>query len=215
MSPTFDKQSNWLINNPKYSEVGVLLGHGSGAGMSHLFMESLAAELAENQCLVVRFNFEYMQKSLASGRRRPPDRLPKLQEFFQRQYIAVRTRYPNLKWVVAGKSMAGRVACSIADRIETAALAFGYPFHPVKKPEATRLEPLQHCRQRRLVVQGTRDRLGNKEEVCHYPMAENVTIHWLADGDHDFQPRKASGFTQSDHIAAAAARAAAFCLRHE
>jgi predicted alpha/beta-hydrolase family hydrolase len=52
-----------------------------------------------------------------------------------------------------------------------------------------------------LIVQGTRDPLGNSTEVPGYDLSANVEILWLDDGDHDLKPRKTvSGFTVADHL---------------
>src|SRR5699024_1817118 len=106
---------------------------------------------------------------------------------------------------IGGKSMGGRVATMLAASAEASALpvhgvlAYGYPFHPAKKPDTLRLAPLQECLLPALVVQGTRDPLGNKEDVATYDLPKQIQLHWLEDGDHDWRSRKASGFTLAQH----------------
>ena len=51
-----------------------------------------------------------------------------------------------------------------------------------------------------LVVQGERDALGNREEVDGYQLPRHFQVEWLEDGDHSFKPRKASGYTQEQHL---------------
>ena len=46
-----------------------------------------------------------------------------------------------------------------------------------------------------MIVQGERDALGTKDEVSEYELSKKVQVHWLPDGDHSFNPRKASGRT--------------------
>jgi predicted alpha/beta-hydrolase family hydrolase len=65
-----------------------------------------------------------------------------------------------------------------------------------------------------LIVQGTRDPFGTREEVVSYKLSRSIEIHWLEDGDHDLKPRKAvSGFTAADHMLAMAARIATWTNR--
>jgi hypothetical protein len=57
-----------------------------------------------------------------------------------------------------------------------------------------------------LIVQGTRDQMGTREEVAGYTRSPAIRILWLEDGDHDLKPRKAvSGFSAADHLQAMAA----------
>jgi predicted alpha/beta-hydrolase family hydrolase len=60
------------------------------------------------------------------------------------------------------------------------------------------------------MVQGTRDAMGNKDEVDGYPLDSGIQWLWLDDGNHDLKPRKASGHTHEAHMANAASSVAAF-----
>ena len=47
---------------PQDLKAVVILAHGAGAGMTHRFMEDLAANLAEFSIATIRYNFPYMEK---------------------------------------------------------------------------------------------------------------------------------------------------------
>jgi predicted alpha/beta-hydrolase family hydrolase len=47
-----------------------------------------------------------------------------------------------------------------------------------------------------LIVQGERDPFGERKG---YKLSNQVTIHWLTDGDHSFKPRKSSGKMQEEN----------------
>ena len=79
----------------------------------------------------------------------------------------------------------------------------GYPFHPAKKPEKLRLEPLFGANKPVLIVQGDRDTLGNKSEIISYELAEHCQCVFLDDGDHSLKPRVKSGFTYGAHMSRA------------
>jgi hypothetical protein len=53
------------------------------------------------------------------------------------------------------------------------------------------------------VVQGTRDPFGTPDEVARYHLSPAIRIQWIEDGDHSLKPRKASGRTVAQNLAAA------------
>lgn len=185
----------------------IILAHGAGAGADSDFMQQLATGLATHGCSVLRFEFPYMTKRREDGKKRPPDRAPKLLQAFA-EVVAQQQR----PCVIAGKSMGGRMATMLAcDDQLTAAIrqqikgvaALGYPFHPPGKPESLRTAHLQHFGEPLFIAQGTRDALGSREEVAGYPLDAAIQWLWLEDGNHDLKPRKASGYCHQDHINAA------------
>ena len=57
-------------------EVVLILAHGAGAPADSAFMEELSLALSREGIVTVRFEFPYMQKRRADGRKRPPAREP-------------------------------------------------------------------------------------------------------------------------------------------
>ena len=99
--------------------------------------------------------------------------------------------------------MGGRVAATLArDKTLNAqgVMCLGYPFHPQKKPEKLRLEPLQETQKPILILQGTRDALGNEEEISSYELSDKCRLVFFTDGDHNLKPRVKSGFTHIEHV---------------
>jgi len=92
-------------------------------------------------------------------------------------------------------------------------LCFSYPFHPAGRPEKTRTEHLATLATPSLILQGTRDPLGNTDDIASYDLSPAINLHWLEDGDHDLKPRKASGRTHAQNLAEAVDAAAAFVAR--
>nr|WP_067289629.1 alpha/beta family hydrolase [Marinobacterium profundum] len=183
----------------------ILFAHGAGAPMDSDFMQAAAQGLVECGYQVMRFEFPYMQARREDGRRRPPSRMPQLLEHFRARIDELNDGVPL--WL-AGKSMGGRVATMLLDDAPACvrgALVFGYPFYPAKKPQQPRIEHLVSLPLPVHVFQGTRDALGNRETVQTYGLSAQLQLHWLEDGDHDLKPRKASGFTQDQHLAAVCA----------
>ncbi|OUS27478.1 hypothetical protein A9R01_14435 ['Osedax' symbiont bacterium Rs2_46_30_T18] len=190
---------------------GVLVfAHGAGMPMDHPFMQQVSAQIAACELMVIRFEFPYMALRRETGKRRLPDKMPILEQCFLDVLDHLKKRNPELfnetavPLFLAGKSMGGRVATLIADRVSASAVfIYGYPFHSIKKPEVLRIEHLQDVQSEIHIFQGDRDKLGNKSEVSTYPLSEKVQVHWFNDGDHDLHPRVRSGSTQLEHLESA------------
>lgn len=188
--------TEFLFTGPEDARMTIVLAHGAGAHMDSDFMAFFADRLAVAGLRVARFEFPYMVKRRADGKRRPPDRAPVLLESFSR--VAAELG-PN-KLVIGGKSMGGRIASMVADDAQVAGLlCLGYPFHPPGKPEKLRTEHLHDLKTPALVLQGERDPFGRPEEIAGYSLSDSICIEFLPDGDHDFKPRKASGRTQKEN----------------
>lgn len=204
--------TGFLLEGPEDAPVRLLLGHGAGAGMESAAMQALAAALAAAGLRVARFEFGYMAARREGVRRAPPKAETLRPEFA----AAVAALGPGAPLVIGGKSMGGRVASIVADDLlRTAAIVglvcLGYPFHPPGNPAQVRTAHLRHLLTPTLIVQGTRDPFGTREEVAGYALPDRIELLWLEDGDHDLRPRKTvSGFTHAQHLATMAARVAAW-----
>ena len=116
--------------------------------------------------------------------------------------------------VIGGKSLGGRMASLVADEAGARGLVcLGYPFHPPGAPDRLRTTHLRDLRTPTLIVQGTRDPLGTREEVAEYPLSPAIRVVWLEDGDHSFKPRVSSGRTEKGNLEAAVAAVAGFVER--
>lgn len=171
--------------------VRVVFAHGAGAGLQSDFMQFFALALALNDIEVVRFNFPYWQKFMDTGVRRPPNRMPELEHGMR---TVVNQFNDGKPLILMGKSMGSRVAFRLADELGAqSALALGFPFHPVGKPDKLRLDDLRNSCKKNLIIQGTRDNFGKPEEVARYSLPQNVHMHWVEGGDHSLEPTKRSG----------------------
>ncbi|WP_085631381.1 alpha/beta family hydrolase [Pseudomonas sp. R16(2017)] len=188
----------------------LILAHGAGAPMDSDWMTDMARRLAAHGVNVLRFEFPYMAQRRVDGGKRPPNPAAKLLECWRGVYADVR-RHVAGPLAIGGKSMGGRMASLLADELGADALVcLGYPFYAAGKPEKPRVEHLAALKARTLIVQGERDALGNRETVEGYALSPSVEVCWLAAGDHDLKPLKASGFSHEQHLATAAGKVAAF-----
>jgi hypothetical protein len=206
----------FLFDGPEDSPAVILLGHGASAPMDSASMSSAAKALAGAGLRVVRFEFGYMAQRRTSPSKPPPPRA----ETLKSEYIDAIDQLDETKpLIIGGKSMGGRVASMIADPLHASGriaglLCLGYPFHPVGKPDQLRTAHLAGLQTPTLIVQGTRDPFGTREETARYTLSRSIEIFWLEDGDHDLRPRKAvTGLTAADHRRALADHVARWASR--
>ena len=188
---------NQIIVNGDKGAPTFVFAHGAGAAMDSEFMTAIAVGLADRGIRVVRFEFPYMQQQRITGKRRPPDRQPKLLEHFQ----WVLDQLDVVNPVIGGKSMGGRMATLLATEITVpGVVVLGYPFHALGKPEKVRIDHFCQLSAPVLICQGDRDSMGNQSEVSQYRLPDTIGIEWFDDGDHDLKPRKSSGFKHESHL---------------
>ncbi|TPH12540.1 alpha/beta family hydrolase [Litorilituus lipolyticus] len=215
---------NTIENQVEKPIAHVIFAHGAGAGMHHEFMEAMVKALNKECISVLRFNFPYMDKRAELGKKYPPDRMPKLlscyEEVIESYLKNIDDAYQQIPFLVGGKSMGSRVAATLVSSLSEVSqstlsaidgvFCLGYPFHPAKKPEKLRLEPLQENVRPVLILQGSRDTLGSEEEIKQYQLSATVRCHFLIDGDHSLKPRVKSGYKLDEHLRTAAKEIAQF-----
>ncbi|MFB2579862.1 alpha/beta family hydrolase [Herbiconiux sp. P15] len=209
----------------------LVLAHGAGAPMDSEWMNRMCALLAERGVRTARFEFGYMA-ARRTGSRKPPPRAEKLVGEYRAAVEAVVEAAVEAvadagigssgsgarvtPVAIGGKSMGGRVASLVADELHgeglvDALVCLGYPFHPPGSPEKLRTAHLEHLETPALIVQGSRDPFGTREEVPGYALDARIRLLWLDDGEHEFKPRvKISGHTHAEHLESAADAVAAF-----
>ncbi|WP_299071778.1 alpha/beta family hydrolase [uncultured Paraglaciecola sp.] len=190
-----------LINIAPQPIANFVFAHGAGAGQESEFMNVMAQGIAKHNITVIRFNFPYMQLAQQLGKRRPPDRADKLLTHFTGVLDELDKKLPIF---IGGKSMGGRMASMLLqDSIAKGCICMGYPFHPPAKPEKLRTGDLLTINKPVLILQGERDTFGTRAEIDTYSLSQQVQLRYLADGDHSFKPRKASGYSLDDNLTTA------------
>jgi uncharacterized protein len=176
---------DYLTDGPEKSKHVFLFAHGAGAGMDHAWMNAVAKGMGEGGIRVVRFEFPYMAARRTGGKRGAPDRQPVLLDTWRR---VIEEHGGGGKVCIGGKSMGGRMASMVADEMGVRGLlCFGYPFHPPGKPEQLRTAHLAELRTPALILQGTRDPFGTREEVAAYRLSKAIHVEWIEKGDHSLK----------------------------
>ena len=88
---------SWVRDGSLRKRPIYLLAHGAGAPQTSDFMAMVAAGLVGRGITVVRFNFPYMERAVREGKRRPPDRPPRLLQTCVAMFDLVNSWLP--KWM--------------------------------------------------------------------------------------------------------------------
>lgn len=184
-----------------------VFAHGAGAGMEHAFMQAVAERLAERGIAVVRFQFPYMQKRLAAGKRwGRPDPPAKLEATVGAAVAWSAERFAGLPLFAGGKSLGGRMTSrwratseAIPENLR-GLVFFGFPLHPSGKPGTERAAHLSDVGLPMLFLQGDRDKLADLALLR--PVVEalgpGARLHVAAGADHGFHVLKRSGRTDDE-----------------
>jgi predicted alpha/beta-hydrolase family hydrolase len=188
-----------LLQVPSAARACYVLAHGAGAGMSHPFMEAVAAGLAERHIATLRYQFPYMEK----GGKRPDS--PKVAQATVRAAVdEVRHRVPELPVVAGGKSFGGRMtsqAQAASPLPGVQGLVFlGFPLHPAGRPSDQRGAHLSEIKVPMLFLQGTRDALASIElvEALVQRLGKRATLRLFQDADHSFHVPARTGRNDAD-----------------
>lgn len=169
----------------------IALAHGAGAGMTHPFLEGLAAALVADGFAVLRFVFPYVE----AGRRMPGPPAAAVRTWAGVQAWCAAEAAPG-PFVAAGKSYGGRMAslATAEDLIAPAGLVYlGYPLHPPGRPDKPRVEHLPQVRPPQLFVEGGNDPFIDPHEQFHEAVAscQDARVHWVAAANHSFEVKGA------------------------
>jgi len=191
-----------LLQVPAKAGACYVLAHGAGAGMTHPFMEAVAAGLAERGVATLRYQFPYMEQ----GSKRPD--MPKVAQATVRAAVMeAGKRLPKAALFAGGKSFGGRMtsqAQAAGALRDVEGLAFiGFPLHAPGKPSDERAAHLFDVDIPMLFLQGTRDELAELELLTPVVkrLGERASLKLFADADHSFHVPARTGRKDSEVMA--------------
>ena len=124
-----------LLLLPKEAKSLLILAHGAGAGMRHVFMQKVAEKLADNGIATLRYQFPYMEKGI-----KRPDSEAVLTASVRGAVTAAQEHANGLPLFAGGKSMGGRMTSLAAAKEPLNAVCgliyLGFPLHAAGKPSA-------------------------------------------------------------------------------
>jgi predicted alpha/beta-hydrolase family hydrolase len=166
------------------------LAHGAGAGMDHIFMETLATKLAEEGIATLRFNFPFTENK--KGR---PDSPAVAHQTIKAAIEKAHELFPKLPVFVTGKSFGGRMSSQYLsanpDDTVSGLIFYGFPLHQPGNPSVERAEHLKQVKAPMLFLQGTRDALATIAliEKVVKPLKKAKLVK-LEGADHSFKAGK-------------------------
>lgn len=177
----------YVIKNPSAM---LVLAHGAGANMNHVFMKSVSQELAILNIATLRYNFLYMEQK----KKRP--------DFPAVAHLAVAAAltkahelYPKLPLFVGGKSFGGRMTSQYLSKHPSdfvkGIVFMGFPLHPAGKPSVERADHLKNIETPMLFLQGTRDSLAEWSLINSVTESlPTATLKKIDGADHSFKAGK-------------------------
>jgi hypothetical protein len=188
-----------LLLRPEAARTCFVFAHGAGAGMTHTFMERVAAGLCDRDVATFRYQFPYMER----GSRRPDT--PGVAHAVVRAAVEeAARRCPGLALFAGGKSFGGRMtsqAQAISPLPGVRGLAFlGFPLHPAGKPSDTRARHLGDVHLPMLFIQGTRDKLAEPPllQALVKRLGASASLYPVLEADHSFHVLARSGRNDED-----------------
>ena len=188
-----------LLTRPLHPGACFVFAHGAGAGMTHPFMEAVAAGLAKREIATLRYQFPYMEK----GRKRPDP--PAAAQATVRAAVGQAARAcSGLPLIAGGKSFGGRMTSQTQAKSALPGVVglafFGFPLHPAGKPSHERATHLADVHIPMLFLQGTRDRLAEPDLLR--PIVDGLlpraTLYLVEGADHSFRVPARSGKKEAE-----------------
>ena len=173
---------------------------GAGAGITHSFMEEVAAGLAERGIATLRYQFPYMERG--SGRPDPP---PICHATVRAAVEEAKRLLPGVPLFAGGKSFGGRMTSQAQASSPLPGVRgiifLGFPLHLAKKPSDSRAAHLSDVRIPMLFLQGTRDELADLTllEPVTQKVGKYATLEKIEAADHGFHVLVRSGRT-NEHV---------------
>jgi len=189
VSPAIGKVSG-IVMAPAKPVAILTLAHGAGAGMDHIFMEKLAASLAEAGIATLRFNFPFAEHK--KGR---PDTPAVAHQTIEAAIVKAQELYPTLPLFAAGKSFGGRMSSQYLAANHPKAVKgivfYGFPLHPAGKPSIDRAEHLKEVKVPMLFLQGTKDTLATWDLIESVSKSlKKASLVKFEGADHSFKAGK-------------------------
>ena len=200
-----------LLLMPRQATACYVMAHGAGAGITHPFLEAVAASLFDRKIATLRYQFPYMEK----GSKRPDT--PAIAQATVRAAAAeAGRRVPGLPLFAGGKSFGGRMtsqaqAAEPLPRVSGLSF-FGFPLHAAKKPSDARAAHFSYIEIPMLFLQGTRDALADLTLLrpIIQSLGSKATLVEIEGGDHSFHVPVRSGKNEAETMSQMADAAGAW-----
>lgn len=192
-----------LLVVPAHATSCYVMAHGAGAGMTHPFMSTVTAGLADRRIATLRYQFPYMER----GSKRP-DRPDVARATVRAAVQSAGGLLPRVPLVAGGKSFGGRMTSQAQAEAPLAGVIglvfLGFPLHAAGKPSDERAAHLDAIRVPMLFVQGTRDALAAMDLLVPLikRLGKRASLSAFEDADHSFHVPARTGRKDAEVMAA-------------
>lgn len=187
-----------LLLRPESATHLLVLGHGAGADMRHVTMQTIAERLAEVGIATFRYNFPFMEKRKSVGS-------PKVAiETVCAAAAKAKETCPDLPLLAGGHSYGGRMTSHAAAEsrlLDVKGLVFfAFPLHAPNRPDDKRAGHLPSITIPMLFLSGTRDALAELDllKPVVRDMGGRATLHLLDTADHSYKVLKRTRESKED-----------------
>jgi predicted alpha/beta-hydrolase family hydrolase len=193
-----DGEVSAILMRPEDATHLMVLGHGAGADMRHITMQTIAERLAENGIATFRYNFPFMEKRKSVGS--PKTAIATVVSAVNKANEIC----PDLPLLAGGHSYGGRMTSHAAAEGKLADVRglvfFSFPLHAPNKPGDKRAEHLSQIKQPMLFLSGTRDALADMTlfEPVIKNLGKRTTLHLLDTADHSYKILKRTRESKED-----------------
>jgi predicted alpha/beta-hydrolase family hydrolase len=177
-----------ILNLPTDADTLFVLGHGSGSTIHVPLMAALSEVLGSLRIATLRFEYPYScHPDFVPFTDMPVDDDEVLIETVRAALTFGMRNCPELKTFVGGHSISGLVTTyADADVPLPAAgiISLGYP----RKGDPIRSQHLPNTAAPILIVQGTNDALGSRNEIEEMtrPLGDRASLRWIVGATHGF-----------------------------
>jgi predicted alpha/beta-hydrolase family hydrolase len=187
-----------LLMKPADATHLLVLGHGAGADMRHITMQTIAERLAEAGIATFRYNFPFMEKKKSVGS-------PKVAVgTVSAAADKAREACPGLPLLAGGHSYGGRMTSHAAAESRLPGVKglvfFAFPLHAPNKPDDKRAGHLPAITVPMLFLSGTRDALADLSllKPVVKGLGKRATLHLLDTADHSYKTLKRTRESKED-----------------
>lgn len=190
--------TTYLVNGINNKGLTLVLSHGLHSSINSSFMEKVTDGLAAHGFRIMRFEFPFMVEGRLNNTPVYIENTTPLEVYWEK--VVNEIGRPD-KLVIGGKSIAAFSATRIADRLGVRGiLGMGFPF---VSPDPDLLLDHSHLKSIQtptMIIQGSEDPLGGREQVDDSVFSHTTTLHWLENAGHNFIPSVGSHRSHDENI---------------
>ncbi len=178
-----------ILNQPEGAIGLYVLGHGDGSNIHGPIVTQLSQALEDHRVATLRFEYPYSDKqNFVPFTGMPIDSDDILIATVRSALCCASMLAPTIPLFVGGHSLSSRMTTEADAKHSLSAeaiIALGFP----RKGDPSRTTHLDRTTLPILFIQGTKDSLGTKKEICDmaHTLGNRATVRWINGATHGFK----------------------------